>query len=115
MSENKMPVQDTGAGGKTKNQIEGKKNEKKQGETAKAKPVIYLGPDIKGIANHCDVFSDGCGPRLAKICEEIPILRSLCVPLKDAGEKFVQLKTGGIFSKLYQAALEQLEKGAENE
>ncbi len=81
----------------------------------KPEPVVYLGPNIRGVVSHCDVFRDGCGSFFEEKAKEIPVLKDLCIPITAAGKKMMELKSGGAFCKLYEAAAEQLEKGAENE
>ncbi len=117
MEENKNTVSESDTGGKT-----AAKTAKKEpkGKTAKLQkvnkePVVYLGPNIKGIANHLDIFSDGCDSLFGKKLKEIPLLKELCVPVTKAGDKMAELKQGGSFCKLYEAAKEQLEKGEANE
>lgn len=80
---------------------------------AKKEPVIYLGPDIKGIASHRDVFSDGVGSFFEKKIEEIPVLKNLLFPISEGGKKLAELKNGGAVERLYQAAKDQLEKKGE--
>lgn len=82
--------------------------------SAKAEAVMYLGPDIKGIASHGVILSDGRGSLFDEVKEKVPMIHSLCVPLDQAPEKYAELKTGGAISKLYQAAekaLNQIKKG----
>lgn len=81
---------------------------------AKKEPMIYLGPDIRGIANHRDVFSDGIGSFFEKKIEEIPVLKNLLFPISEGGKKLAELKNGGAVERLYQAAEDQLEKGEAN-
>ena len=83
------------------------KETKKKGKN----PVIYLGPDIKGIARHCDVFSGETGSFFDAKAKEIPILRDLLFPINEGGKKLAELKNGGPAYRLYQAAKEQLMKG----
>lgn len=100
----------------------------KKGSEAKARPaaktekktpakegaVMYLGPDIKGIASHGVILSDGCGSLFDEVEEKCPMIRSLCVLLDKAPEKYAELKAGGAISKLYKAAeeaLKQIEEG----
>lgn len=116
--ENKDSVSESDTGAK----------ESKKGSGAKARPaartekkppakegaVMYLGPDIKGIASHGVILSDGCGSFFDEVKEKCPMIRSLCVPLDKAPEKYAELKAGGAISKLYKAAekaLEETEKG----
>ena len=110
---NKNMVSDSDTGGKTAAKTAKKETKAKTEKTQKVKqePVIYLGPDIKGIANHRDVFSDGCDSLFGEKLKEIPALKELCVPVTKAGEKMAELKRGGAFCKLYEAVKEQLEKG----
>lgn len=117
LSEPKNVVSDSDTGGKT-----AAKTAKKEakGKTAKLQkvnkePVVYLGPNIKGIANYLDIFSDGCDSLFGKKLKEIPLLKELCVPVTKAGDKMAELKRGGAFCKLYEAVKEQLEKGEANE
>lgn len=74
----------------------------------KRETFMYLGPDIKGTAKHGQIFRDGIDPALAEKIEKIPVLKDLCVPMDEAMGKFVELKTGGPASKLYEAAAVQL-------
>ncbi len=80
----------------------------------KKEPMIYLGPDIKGIASHRDVFSDGVGSFFEKKIEEIPVLKNLLFPISEGGKKLAELKNGGAVERLYQVAKDQLEKGEAN-
>lgn len=83
------------------------KGTKKRGKN----PVIYLGPDIKGIARYCDVFSEKAGSFFDEKAKEVPILRDLLFPINEGGKKLAELKNGGPAYRLYQAAKEQLMKG----
>lgn len=78
-------------------------------------PMIYLGPDIKGIARHCDVFSGEAGSFFDAKAKEIPILKDLLFPISEGGKKLAELKKGGPVCRLYQKAEEQLRKGDEQE
>lgn len=77
--------------------------------------MIYLGPDIKGIARHCDVFSGEAGSFFDAKAKEIPILKDLLFPISEGGKKLAELKKGGPVCRLYQKAEEQLRKGDEQE
>jgi hypothetical protein len=77
----------------------------------KKEPMIYLGPDIKGIARYCDVFSEKAGSFFDEKAKEVPILRDLLFPINEGGKKLAELKNGGPAYRLYQAAKEQLMKG----
>lgn len=116
--ENKVSVSESDTGAKkSKKGSEAKarpaaKTEKKT--PAKEEAVMYLGPDIKGIASHGVILSDGCGSLFDDVKEKCPMIHSLCVPLDQAPEKYVEMKTGGAISKRYQAAekaLKQTKKG----
>ncbi len=76
-------------------------------------PLIYLGPDIKGIARHCDVFSGEAGSFFDAKAKEIPILKELLFPISEGGKKLAELKKGGPVCQLYKEAEEQLRKGDE--
>lgn len=76
-------------------------------------PVIYLGPDIKGIARHCDVYSGEAGSFFDDKAEEIPVLKELLFPISEGGKKLAELKNGGAVCRLYKAAEAQLKKGDE--
>lgn len=85
------------------------KGTKKNGKN----PMIYLGPDIKGIARHCDVFSGEAGSFFDAKAKEIPILKELLFPISEGGKKLAELKKGGPVCRLYKEAKEQLRKGDE--
>lgn len=86
---------------------------KKAKEEQKKEALIYLGPSIRGIANHCDVFSDEVGPIFAGKIKEIPVLSELLLPISQGGKKMAELKQGGPLSKLYQVAEKKI--GGEND
>lgn len=85
------------------------KETKKKGKN----PMIYLGPDIKGIARHCDVFSGETGSFFDAKAKEIPILEELLFPISEGGKKLTELKKGGLVCRLYKDAEQQLRKGDE--
>lgn len=75
--------------------------------------MIYLGPDIKGIARHCDVFGGEAGSFFDAKAKEIPILKELLFPIREGGKKLAELKNGGPVCRLYKETEEQLRKGDE--
>lgn len=80
----------------------------------KTEPVMYLGPNIKGVAFHCDIYSDGVGPLFEEKIKKVPILKELLIPVTQAGKALTDLKTGGDICRKYQAAetiLKESEKG----
>lgn len=85
------------------------KGTKKKGKN----PMIYLGPNIKGIARHCDVFSGEAGSFFDAKAKEIPILKDLLFPISEGGKKLAELKKGGLVCRMYKEAEEQLRKGDE--
>ncbi len=85
------------------------KGTKKRGKN----PMIYLGPDIKGIARHCDVFSGEAGSFFDAKAKEIPVLKELLFPISEGGKKLTELKKGGPVCRLYKDAEQQLRKGDE--
>ncbi|MCM1245916.1 MAG: hypothetical protein NC293_09780 [Roseburia sp.] len=119
MSTKNAVVPETDTTPKTETKTEAKTAKKapvKGAETKKEKePVIYLGPNIKGIANHCEVFSGGAGSFFDKRAETVPVLKNLLFPISKGGEKLAELKNGGTVARLYQAAKDQLEKGEADE
>lgn len=94
-----------------------KKNETKEKarKKTKAEAFMYLGPDIKGIVRHGEIFRDEGGEAFLEMQKKIPVLKELYVPIAEAGKKFVELKTGGSASKLYDAAVQQMRKGEADE
>lgn len=102
------PIQEPARKTETKTPARGTK---KRGKN----PLIYLGPDIKGIARHCDVFSGEAGSFFDAKAKEIPILKELLFPISEGGKKLAELKKGGPVCRLYQKAEEQLRKGDEQE
>lgn len=113
MSEtNKTKVSESDTAKKAAAKTAVKKDVKSKAEPG---PVVYLGPDIKGIVNHCDVFRGGCGSLFDEKVKEFPLLKKMCVPVKEAGRKMAELKNGGAFVKLYEAVKEQLKEGEKDE
>lgn len=100
----------------TEKVTETKTSARKNTKAAKKKEAsIYIGPDIKGIVNHCDVFSDEIDSRFAEKMKEVPILKNLFFPISEGGEKLANLKKGMEISKLYKAAEQKLKEGDSNE
>lgn len=93
---------------KTGTKVPVRKTKKKEKES-----MIYLGPDIKGIARHCDVFGGEAGSFFAAKAKEIPILKEFLFPISEGGKKLAELKKGGPVCRLYKEAEEQLRKGDE--
>lgn len=109
MSGTNKAVGDTTDGMGAKGKVATKK-ESKERLKAKSEVLMYLGPSIKGAANHGQIFRDGISPALAEKIEKIPVLKNLCFPMDEATRKFAELKAGGPVSKLYEAAAVQLKK-----
>ncbi len=87
---------------------------KKRGSADKRKPtlkepVMYLGPDIKGIAKHRSVYCESeVDSFFADKIKEIPVLGALLVPISESGKKMAELeKKEGIY-RIYQAAVQKL-------
>lgn len=100
------PIQEPAKKTETKASARGTKKKGKN-------PLIYLGPDIKGIARHCDVFNGEAGSFFDAKAKEIPILKELLFPISEGGKKLAELKKGGPVCRLYKEAKEQLRKGDE--
>lgn len=111
MSElNKTVVSESDTGKKTAAKAAAKtKNAKKK------EALIYLGPSIKGIASHCDVYSDEVDSLFADKINEVPVLKNLLFPISEGGKKMAELKQGGSVSKLYQIAEKKLKEEKKNE
>lgn len=115
MNTKKTETPGTGVETKTETKAETKAPAKSaKAKETKKEPVIYLGPDIKGIASHRDVFSDGVGSFFEEKINEIPALKNLLFPISEGGKKLAELKNGGAVQRLYQAAEDQLKKGETN-
>lgn len=69
-------------------------SEKKQAaaQAAKAGAVIYLGPEIPGVISAGMVLNNGLTPQMEKAVKELPALKMLLVPVKEAAKVRKELK-----------------------
>lgn len=77
-------------------------------------PVIYLGPEIPGTVSRGTVFNNGLTAKLEEAAKELPALKMLLVPVKEAVTARKNLKnTASAISVCYKKAAEYAaQKGA---
>lgn len=63
---------------------EKKKTQQKDETKSTAATVVYLGPEIPGVVSAGAVFKNGLTKKLEEKAEELPAIKMLLVPLKDA-------------------------------
>ncbi len=102
---------DTTKKSKTRNQLP----KREAGAAKRDGAVIYLGPDIKGVANHGDVFRDGYRSLFDGMGERAPLFGNLLFPIGEGTKKYAELRKGGPVARLYEAAENCLKEDVRDE
>lgn len=82
---------------------------------AEVKPVMYLGPDIRGVASHGCVYNNGFSKAITEKMEKIPAFRQLFVPIDELSraQKDLQDKESSI-SICYEKVSKELKAKGDN-
>ena len=67
--------------------------------------VVYIGPELPGIAKRYTVYNNGLPKTLEEKIKEEPIFASLVIPVKKLAQANIELaKEGSAFHVLYKKA-----------
>ena len=79
------------------------------------KPVMYLGPTIRGVVKYGAVFSNGIPKKLEKIVQKKPIMESLIAPLEEIVDRKKKIDEEGSVEFVAYDAIEALKQEEINE
>lgn len=86
-------------------------SEKDNGEAAKKpKPMIYMGPSFKGVAQGT-VYSNGLPPALEEAAKELHAIRELIIPIADVVKATKELAKPDSAMKRFYLAVKAGRKG----
>lgn len=83
---------------------------------AEVKPVMYLGPTIRGVALHGRVYRNGFTKAITEKMEEIPAFKQLFVPIGELSRAQKELQdTGSAIYVCYEAVSKEVKKAGKED